>query len=78
MMYSARLTTTDGFKINSLRPRLYPRYLRCCTIVNKPFMNGPESRFHKKIYSSLHRPESLFLKMVQDVSCTAEFKTSVA
>jgi hypothetical protein len=28
-------------------------------------MNGPESLFHKKIYSSLHRPESLFLKMVK-------------
>src|SRR4028119_1681590 len=29
--------------------------LRCCTIVNKPFMNRPPSPFHKKIYSLWNR-----------------------
>jgi hypothetical protein len=42
--------------------------LRCCTIVNKAFMNGVWGPFHKKIYSLWNRSESLFWRMVQDVS----------
>ena len=30
-------------------------------------MNGPQGPFHQKIYSLWNRPESLFLRMVQDV-----------
>ncbi len=33
--------------------------LRCCTILNKLFMNRLSGLFHKKIHSLWNRPESL-------------------
>ena len=46
----------------------YQLELRCCTILNKLCMNRLSGLFHKKIHSLWNRPESLFLRMVQDVS----------
>ena len=44
--------------------------LRCCTIVNKPFMNRPQNPFHKKIYSLWNR----LGKPVQENGARCEFK----
>ena len=46
----------------------YQLELRSCTILNKLCMNRLSGLFHKKIHSLWNRPESLFLRMVQDVS----------
>ena len=46
----------------------YQLELRCCTILNKLCMNRLSGLFHKKIHSLWNRPESLFLRMVLDIS----------
>jgi len=46
----------------------YQLELRYCTILNKLCMNRLSGLFHKKIHSLWNRPESLFLRMLQDVS----------
>jgi hypothetical protein len=46
----------------------YQLELRYCTILNKLCMNRLSGLFHKKIHSLWNRPESLFLRMVLDIS----------
>ena len=46
----------------------YQLELRYCTILNKLCMNRLSGLFHNKIHSLWNRPESLFLRMVQDAS----------
>jgi len=43
-------------------------HLRCCTILNPAFRGGLEEPTLKEIHSLWNRPESLFLKMVSEVS----------
>ena len=41
--------------------------LRYCTIINNPSLGGLSCPPHKKMHLLWNRPESLFLRMVQDV-----------
>jgi len=73
---SGKLATQIGIAIAAEKlPWFIP--LRCCTILNKLFMNRLSGLFHKKIHSLWNRPESLFLRMVQDVSSPHLFNPSI-
>jgi Uma2 family endonuclease len=73
---SGKLATQIGMAIAAEKlPWFLP--LRCCTILNKLFMNRLSGLSHKKIHSLWNRPESLFLRMVQDVSSPHLFDPSI-
>jgi len=73
---SGKLATQIGIAIAAEKlPWFIP--VRCCTILNKLFMNRLSGLFHKKIHSLWNRPESLFWRMVQDVSSPHLFDPSI-
>jgi hypothetical protein len=73
---SGKLATQIGIVLAAEKlPWFIP--LRCCTILNKLFMNRLSGLFHKKIHSLWNKPESLFLRMVQDVSSPHLFYLSI-